>query len=94
MSTPIDTEALFDAADRFINLANQIAQTDPRAGLAGMALRYAAARYSAFEASMMSDNLAADKIEMKEAFTNDFAAMMDENLDSYIRHLAMQSVKM
>lgn len=93
MSTPIDTKALFDAADQFIALANQMAQANPDNAIAGIALRYAAARYSAFESSLMSENLAADKARMKGLFTDDFAAMMDENLDSYIRHLAMQSAQ-
>lgn len=93
MDTPINTKTLYDAADQFIALANAMNQNDP-SGIAGMALRYAAARYSAFEASMMSQNLAADKEKMKELFTEDFSAMMDEHLNSYIRLLAMQSVKM
>lgn len=92
MDNTIDTKALYDAADQFIALANTLNQNDP-SGIAGMALRYAASRYSAFEASMMSQNLAADKAKMQEVFTNDFAMMMNENLDSYIRHLAMQSLK-
>ena len=91
MSIPSDLQALYDAADRFIALANEMAQNDT-SGIAGTALRYAAARYSAFEASMMSENLAADKAKMQTLFTDDFAKMMDDNLNAYIRHLAMQSI--
>lgn len=80
-------KALYDAADQFIAMANAIAQQDT-SGLAGTAIRYAAARYSAFEASRMTADLAMDKVKMQELFTKDFYKMMDEHLDAYIDHLA------
>ena len=90
MNQQIDIDALYNAADKFIAMANALAQNDP-SGIAGTALRYAAARYSAFEASLMSQNLEADKAKMHDLFLQDFSQMMNENLDSYIRHLAAQS---
>ena len=91
MSQQVDQKALFDAADQFIALANAMAQKD-QSGIAGTAIRYAAARYSAFEAAQISQDLAADKEKMKELFNADFDKMLDDNLNTYIHHLAMQSV--
>lgn len=91
MDHKANTKALYDAADQFIAMANAMAQSD-NSGLAGTALRYAAARYSAFEASRATTHLAADKAKMQELFTADFNKMMDEHLDAYIRHIAMQSI--
>lgn len=84
-----NNKALFDAADQFIAMANAISQSDS-SGLAGTAIRYAAARYSAFEASRMSPDLSADKAKMRELFTKEFHKMMDIHLDAYIDHLAAQ----
>ena len=46
-----EDKMMFDYADKFINLANELSKSD-RSGNVGVAIRYAAARYSAFEASM------------------------------------------
>lgn len=90
MSDDIDPKAVYAIADKFIALANELA-TDDDSGNVGMGIRYAAARYNAFESSLMTKDLAGDKEKMLAMFTDDFNKMMSENLDDYIRHLAEQA---
>jgi len=78
---------MFDYADKFINLANEMSKSD-RSGNVGVAIRYAAARYSAFEASMRTKNLAEDKDKQLRDFTNIFKDMLRVNLEDYIKVLA------
>ena len=80
-------QPLFQAADQFISLANELAKNDPD-GNVGAALRFAASRYSAFEASNATADLAADKASLSEQIATDFRTMLDHNVDDYIRHLA------
>ncbi|HEY5718493.1 MAG TPA: DUF3144 domain-containing protein [Motiliproteus sp.] len=87
MSDPVDPKAVYAIADKFIALANELAASDD-SGNVGMGIRYAAARYNSFEASLMTPDLAADKDKMLAMFTDDFNKMMLENLEDYIRHLA------
>lgn len=75
---------MFDYADKFINLANEMSESD-RSGNVGVAIRYAAARYSAFEASMRTKNLAEDKDKQLQDFTNVFTDMLRVNLEAYIQ---------
>ena len=75
---------MFDYADKFINLANEMSKSD-RSGNVGVAIRYAAARYSAFEASMRTKNLAEDKDKQLQDFTNVFTDMLRVNLEAYIQ---------
>lgn len=90
MSQDFDPQAVYAVADKFIALANELAQDD-NSGVVGMGIRYAAARYNAFESSLMTQDLTADKEKMLEMFSDDFRKMMNENLDDYIRHLAERS---
>ena len=76
-------EAVYDYADKFINLANEMARSD-NSGAVGVALRYAAARYCAFEASLQTDSLIADKDKHLQFFTNVFKQMLQKNLEDYI----------
>jgi len=76
-------KAMFDNADKFIDLANELSKTIPQ-NQVGMALRYAAARFSAFEASTVAQNLADDKDKHLEFFLNTFSEMLQKNLDEYI----------
>ena len=92
MNQNIDTEALYTSADKFISLANEIAQKDT-SGTVGMGLRYAAARYSAFESSMATKDMAGEKDKIKEALLKDYEMMLEENLTIYIQHLASQSTQ-
>ena len=75
---------MYDYADKFINLANEMSESD-RSGNVGVAIRYAAARYSAFEASMRTKNLAEDKDKQLQDFTNIFTDMLRVNLEDYIQ---------
>ena len=77
-------EAMYDYADKFINLANELAKSD-NSGSVGVALRYAASRYCAFEASLQTNNLAEDKDKHVQFFVNAFANMLQTNLEYYIK---------
>lgn len=92
MSQEIDMETLYTSADKFINLANELAQEDT-SGTVGMALRYAAARYSAFESSMATKDMAGEKDKIKDTLLKDYDIMLEENLKIYIQHLASQSAQ-
>lgn len=77
-------EEIFDNADKFINLANEMSKTKS-SGEIGIAIRYAAARYSAFEASMRSQNLAKDKDKHIQFFAKTFTEMLQMNFEQYIK---------
>ena len=74
---------MYDNADKFIELANEMSKTISP-GEIGIAIRYAAARYSAFEASMRTKNLAEDKDKHLQFFTNTFTEMLQMNFEEYI----------
>jgi hypothetical protein len=76
-------EAIYDYADRFINLANEMARSD-NSGAVGVAFRYAAARYCAYEASIQTDNLAEDKDKQLQLFVDAFTEMLRLNLQDYV----------
>lgn len=80
---------MYDYADKFINLANEMSKSD-RSGLVGTAIRFAAARYSAYEASIRAKDLAAEKDQQLENFANDFNAMLQHNFEDYIRILSQK----
>ncbi|MCF6309801.1 MAG: DUF3144 domain-containing protein [Sulfurimonas sp.] len=82
----VNMEDLYTNADKFINLANILAKEDT-SGMVGSAMRFAAARYSAFELSISDRDLAKEKEIIKEELLKDYSLMLDENLDVYIRHL-------
>lgn len=70
-------------ADKFINLANELVQSGQPS--IGAALRFAAARYSAFEASLRSETLAEDKEKEFQLFANEFTKMLQINFEDYIK---------
>jgi hypothetical protein len=74
---------IYDNADKFINLANEMSKTISH-GEIGIAIRYAAARYSAFEASMRTKNLAEDKDKHIQFFVKTFTEMLQMNFEEYI----------
>ncbi len=84
MNTEEQQKAIYANADKFINLANELVQTD-QSGSVGAALRFAAARYSAFEASTRTAALDLDKEREFELFATEFANMLKLNLDDYIK---------
>ena len=79
-----DGKAMYDIADKFINLANEISKSD-KSGNVGAAIRFAAARYCAYEASMRTNNLAEDKDEQLQLFADEFTRMLKVNLEDYIK---------
>ena len=80
-------KAMYDNADKFIDLANEMSKTVDQ-GQVGVALRYAAARFSAFEASMGTNNLVRDRDKHLQFFIKTFTEMLQKNLDEYIEILA------
>jgi hypothetical protein len=77
-------KVIYDYADKFINLANEMAKSD-RSGDVGVAIRFAAARYCAYEASIQTNNLAEDKDKQLQLFVNAFTDMLRLNLEDYIK---------
>jgi hypothetical protein len=77
-------KVIYGYADKFINLANEMAKSD-RSGNVGIAIRYAAARYCAYEASMRTNNLAEDKDKQLQDFVDVFTDMLRTNLEDYIK---------
>jgi hypothetical protein len=75
-------EAMYSYADKFINLANELSKSD-NSGSVGVALRFAAARYCAFEASLQTSNLAGEKEKHLRFFTNAFNKMLEKNIEDY-----------
>jgi hypothetical protein len=84
-----DDKTMYDYADKFINLANEMSKSDS-SGNVGVAMRFAAARYSAFEASMRTDKLAEEKDKQLELFANAFKEMLQMNIEDYIHLLSQQ----
>jgi hypothetical protein len=82
-------KAMYDSADKFIALANEMTKTFSQ-GQVGVAIRYAAARYSAFEASTRTDNLAEEKDKHLQFFVNTFTEMLQKNLEEYINILSQR----
>jgi len=74
---------IYDNADKFIELANEMSKTISP-GEIGIAIRYAASRYSAFEASMRTKNLAEDKDKHIQFFSKTFTEMLQMNFEQYI----------
>lgn len=70
-------------ADKFIQLANELVQAG-QPGI-GTALRFAAARYSAFEASLRTNTLVEDKESEQKLFAEEFNRMLEINLEDYIK---------
>ena len=87
MSNEENTPSMYDLANQFIDLANQMTEKD-RSGIVGTAIRYAAARYNAFEASHQGDELTEEREQIIENFTEDFRKMVTINIDQYIEHIA------
>jgi len=86
MSKKTEVEDLYTNADKFINLANILVKDDT-SGMVGSGLRYASARYTAFELSLSGRDLDKEKETIKEELLKDYSLMLDENLDVYVRHL-------
>ncbi len=61
MSDDNNQTTIFQLADQFIALANELTQQEGDVGKVGTALRFAAARFNAFEAAIKSADLAPKK---------------------------------
>ena len=84
MSEQATGKSLYQLADQFIALANELAQEEQDVGKVGTALRFAAARFNAFEAAIKSADLAAEKDNALEWFSSEFKEMLSDNLDDHI----------
>lgn len=83
MSDDKQEMAFFEIADKYIDLANQLAKTEGSSN-AGTALRYAAARYNTFEASINTSDLASSESKMIDMLCDDFREMLEVNMKDYI----------
>lgn len=85
-----DEKVMYDYADKFIDLANEISKED-KSGRVGMALRFAAARFSTYEASTQTDNLEQNKDSFLQLIIEDFTKMVRYNIEDYISILASKN---
>lgn len=82
--TDASNTTIFELADQFIALANQLSQQEGDVGKVGTALRFAAARFNAFEAAIKSADLAAEKDSALEWFSTEYRDMLNDNLEDHI----------
>lgn len=85
MSKNKHMENLYDTADKFINLANILVQED-NSGTVGSGMRFASARFSAFEISTSGRDLVKEKDALIEELLADYKLMLEENFHVYIHH--------
>ena len=86
MSEAKKETTIFQLADQFIALANEISATEKDVSKVGTAFRFAASRFNAFEASLKSADLAAEKANALEWFTKEYKDMLSDNLDDHINN--------
>lgn len=96
MSEPLDPH-FYDRADAVIHLANAQGK-DVSRGKVSASLMYAAARFNAWVSACgfnSAEDMQSAKLETIEYFAKQYKAMLEENLDDYIRHFGkyMQSTK-
>lgn len=84
MSEQAKEITIFQLADQFIALANELSSQEQDVGKVGTALRFAAARFNAFEASLKSADLVAEKENALEWFSKEYRDMLNDNLDDHI----------
>ena len=82
--TDTSNTTIYELAAQFIALANQLSQQEADVGKVGTALRFAAARFNAFEAAIKSADLGAEKESALEWFSSEFKEMLSDNLDDHI----------
>ncbi|MEC4725014.1 DUF3144 domain-containing protein [Shewanella sp. D64] len=86
MSEADKETTIFQLADQFIALANELSATEQDVSKVGTALRFAASRFNAFEAALKSADLAAEKDNALEWFVNEYKGMLSDNLDDHIKN--------
>ena len=84
-----NAKVMYDYADKFINLANELSQSD-RSGKVGMAIRFAAARFSVYEASTQTNNLTEDQDKYLQLIADDFKNSVQVNFKDYIKILSQR----
>ncbi len=85
MSDNQDNMVIFDMTDAFIEVANRLLKEDEQdLGHVSTALRYAAARFSAYEAACKFPGLAMEKGRLQQWYANQFTDMLDENLTEQV----------
>ena len=82
----------YEIADKYIDLANELAKSIEPTNI-GTALRYAAARYNTFEASLNTNDLAKEKDKMIDLLVDDYRKMLNANMDDYIQLIAKRQNK-
>ena len=76
---------LISMSDEFIKIANKfVVENHQELWRVGASIRFAAARFNAFEASFKSSDLVRDREESSSWFTEDYRKMFNENLDFHI----------
>lgn len=79
---------MVELANKFIAMANQMGQKEKRASwIIGSALRYAAARYSAYESSMGSEDFLKDRDQLENWFGSQFKTMLIANMQQEVEAL-------
>lgn len=77
-------------ADKFIAIANDLVQKEGQdIGKVSTAFRYAAARFNAHEASTKTKDLAADKDNAINWYTDQYQKMLIENIEQIIKMSAI-----
>ena len=84
-------QIMIDLANRFISIANQMGMKEKQDPLLiGSALRYAAARYSAYESSRGSKDFLKDRDELENWFASQFKTMLIANMQQEVEALKNQ----
>lgn len=86
MSEEQKATTIFQLADKFIALANELNNQEQDVGKVGTAMRFAASRFNAFEAAIKSSDLQAEKDNALEWFTKEYRDMLSDNLDDHIQN--------
>ncbi|AQS39944.1 Protein of unknown function (DUF3144) [Shewanella psychrophila] len=84
MSEAEKETTIFQLADQFIALANELSAKEQDVSKVGTAMRFAASRFNAFEASLKSADLSAERDNAIEWFTNEYKEMLTDNLNDHI----------
>ncbi|WP_426416453.1 DUF3144 domain-containing protein [Aestuariirhabdus sp. LZHN29] len=85
MPSETEKQKIYQMADQFIDVANRLA-SEPGQDLAlvGAAIRYAAARFNAHEASLQSEDLEAEQMEVLSWFTDQYQKMLIDNIEQHV----------
>lgn len=81
-----EMHVFYDNADKFIQLANSIRDDKNHAGKINASMLYATARFSAWAAAtgfVKGSDYLAEKDDIIEHFTKNFAQMLSDNIDDY-----------